>query len=224
MLAILAAILMQVDAANPDNAPIREPRQFVLYCDEGWRSAVMLSELRREWNQVDGRSDITPEAKSRLDDLNCRRLRILHSVRIVSHTGPRIASQRLAFYPSYTYGDYGSPVRFDDRAFSASGMPLMTLETIIANTKADLTEWKSACESIESTLKWQHVAEASDWLRVTHTQEWESMFQESDEHCDPWPIYSFDGLRSRFSAYDGYPPYTPPTLPPCPLRKFPWER
>lgn len=224
MLAIIALMLMQVDAANPENAPVQESRQFVLYCDEGWRSAVLLSELNREWNQVGDRIQLTPAASKYLDDMNYRRLCIRQSVRIVSHAGPRIAVQRLPHYPACTYGDYGSLIRFDDRAFSASGMPLLTLETIVVNTKTDLTEWKSTCESIESTARSYHVSEAADWLRVTHPQEWESMFNGSGEYGDPWPIYSFDGIRERFGAYDGYPEFTPPTLPPCPLRKFPWER
>lgn len=204
------------DLYNPAAKHV-DSRRFVVICDQNRESKIIRSELTRDWTASGKKSPPKLRAWASLQS------RVSGMVKIVGreHAGPEFRHVNEG-YPYYRLGDRGEVRRFPEEMFFGSGTALLSMDVLIANETMDLAPWKNECYEVNIHAELSHVCDVVRWLKKSLPQE-----LGEDSRFDPrWgeaDNIGFLYVESRYSAYDGYPTYAPPELPPAPLRRFPWE-
>lgn len=205
LLLLLIAPIAQVDE-------VAAKRPLFLFVDGNRESAILKSELTRDWAS-------RPSAE--LAIWEARRQRVSSRVRIVDLSSvPRYKWPDVGL-PAFAWGEFEKPTPLDSRSFNGSGCALTCVETHIFNFDLDRTEWIRRRDSELDIAKWQHVQMIADWARRDFPDEW------ADYTKCPYEAYIYlgvDELERHFGNRDGFPKFIPPHPPESPNRRFPWER
>ncbi len=210
MTLILALLCQLPPAPEEPITPAAPIRKIVIYLDDSPRSNLLRAELTGNWNRNGTPAQI---------EWQRRQAAVLESVEIVEHRRYELAS-----YPRWARSRYQGTNEFDPRAFSDSGMALMTIEVILFNENVDLSDWKHQCKNAIGQAEHKYVREGCKWIRENDAEEipviegWYNMWI--------WGVPDnvvFPMMRERYKNRGNFPAYVEPELPPKPFRAWPWE-
>lgn len=212
LLAIAGQIMPIPDPYMPYGDHI-DSRKFVIIYDKNKESRILVSELTRDW-QAKPAEKLKRWAK--LQE------RLKKSVTLISRDELPEFRFTNEGYPYFRFGERGDVRKFPTEMFAGSGTSLLSLDVIVRNESIDLSSWRNDCYQVNLNAELSHVGCAIRWLAVSVPHELGPISQYYQEWGEADNI-GFLRIQEQFSAYDGYPIYSPPELPEQPSYKFPWQ-
>lgn len=200
-----------------------DSRKVIVVYDDSRNSKHLVSEMTRDWSKrPDGDGSNTPL----LSSIVALQSELKAKVELVHKSKLGIWRNEEEF-PKWKYGDYGKLQSFDERSFICSGMPLLTLHSVVTNQTADVSEWRQKCLDVTEEHNRAFCRSALAWLKVNKPIEFEKIENGTAvEYAGYCPLeYRFESreLIDRFGRFRGFPELTAPKLPESPLRLMPWE-
>lgn len=188
-------------------------RDIFIVLDSGKESAIIAQELEYDYPDND-LGKLMKESKDRVLD-RCKIVRRFET----EHK----ELNGLNSYPAIVYG-YSHRIEIPDRAYSASGIALLTIDAVIHNFEAqDIADWEKECIRIKNDHHWRAYLKISEWCAIHFAEEYNEVVCDfyEDVMDDVFTDYH-DKLVKRFKDRPGFPKIDPPKLPPFPMKAMPF--
>ncbi len=190
----------------------------ILYVDDSPPSRLIVAELTRDWLAPASRIELDSPQMAMLSEHVERQSRVMKRLTIV-----RLERRSLVDLPAIAFAAYGDPVSIDRRAFAASGVPLLTVETLLLNSDMDLSRWRETCQRRMRLARREHMLVTTGWLHKNHRDIWERLVLKGMSFNDATLVAWTDYLDGEYHQIDGYTRFSVPVMPNSPLRLMPWE-
>jgi hypothetical protein len=128
-------------------------------------------------------------------------------------------------YPVLYYGR--KPVKIPPKAYSASGISLITIETLIHNIEADFAKWEKDCNNARYEAESERYNQLLAWCykkdSIVYSQAVSDFYTTFIEDHYDYQRGLIELLTKKFEHHPDFPKPKKVILPPFPIKEMPFD-